>query len=524
MINIPVISLFIGRHNRNRLRGIWRGYRSLKRSGELELLRQLKDVLTKTKLNNTGLSKSFFCQGDFDIELSIRQYLTVRILGLSFNKSILYSVGSNQSLSHPLPKEWRDALISQGINVNNFKSAFLWHAYSFLLWGVGVLRGLKSIYFLLVKYRNLGGYVYFDSLSRGCLSKDRNRKNIINWYLQWKGRVKSIDNICHSFRGQSDYSLDKVKIVQADYLPYIKGIKLFQYVIFIMYAIAYSFLNLFFRPIYSLFVEEVIKLKRVELANNNELARDCLFNSTMPFYRPIWTYAATNKGTRILYYDYSTNHGDFKTKDRYPIQDPWHLMSWPYYLVWDEFHANFIKRHDQHNPKIENVGHIWFSSSGKCTDIPLNSIAVFDVPPSKFAIYMYSSEYYNYNVVNQFLSDVQLVLNKNNIGMVHKSKRTKKFEHKRYVRRIRQLSKELNFTKIYPDVDALQVIQKTKACISMPFTSTAIIAKQEGRPSVYYDPVGIIQKDDRAAHDIPVLSGINELEDWVDSINNGMSQ
>jgi len=140
------------------------------------------------------------------------------------------------------------------------------------------------------------------------------------------------------------------------------------------------------------------------------------------------------------------------------------------------------------------------------------------VPPSKFAIYMYSSEYYNYNVVNQFLSDVQLVLNKNNIGMVHKSKRTKKFEHKRYVRRIRQLSKELNFIKIYPDVDALQVIQKTKACISMPFTSTAIIAKQEGKPSAYYDPSGTIQKDDRAAHDIPVLSGINELEDWVKSL------
>jgi len=52
------------------------------------------------------------------------------------------------------------------------------------------------------------------------------------------------------------------------------------------------------------------------------------------------------------------------------------------------------------------------------------------------------------------------------------------------------------------------------------FTSTAVIAKQEGKPSVYYDPSGVIQKNNRAAHDIPVLSGINELEDWVNSIDN----
>ena len=78
--------------------------------------------------------------------------------------------------------------------------------------------------------------------------------------------------------------------------------------------------------------------------------------------------------------------------------------------------------------------------------------------------------------------------------------------------------------KIYTNVDPLQVIQKTKACISIPFTSTAIIAKQEGKPSAYYDPSGMIQKDHTGAHDIPILSGINELEDWVDSINNGMNQ
>jgi hypothetical protein len=46
----------------------------------------------------------------------------------------------------------------------------------------------------------------------------------------------------------------------------------------------------------------------------------------------------------------------------------------------------------------------------------------------------------------------------------------------------------------------------------MPFTSTALVARNLGKPSYYYDPSGIIQKDDRAAHGIPVISGFAELQ------------
>jgi len=47
----------------------------------------------------------------------------------------------------------------------------------------------------------------------------------------------------------------------------------------------------------------------------------------------------------------------------------------------------------------------------------------------------------------------------------------------------------------------------------MPFTSTALVARNPGKPSYYYDPSGIIQKDDRATHGIPVISGVDELQE-----------
>jgi polysaccharide biosynthesis PFTS motif protein len=105
--------------------------------------------------------------------------------------------------------------------------------------------------------------------------------------------------------------------------------------------------------------------------------------------------------------------------------------------------------------------------------------------------------------------------------MLHKIKRVNKFAHKKYTRRIKQLSEKYNYIEVHPSVDALQIIQKTKACISMPFTSTALIAKFEGKPSVYYDPSGIICKDDRAAHGIPILNNIEDLRKWVENIDNG---
>ena len=82
---IPVITKLVKKKHRSKIRVRNIGFKRLKSESRLELLRQLQDILTKTKLNNTSLLKSFFHQGDFDIELSIRQYLTVKILGISFS-------------------------------------------------------------------------------------------------------------------------------------------------------------------------------------------------------------------------------------------------------------------------------------------------------------------------------------------------------------------------------------------------------------------------------------------------------
>ncbi len=150
-MHIPVITTLVNKRRRSKIKIASEGYEKLKSKGDLELLLRLKDTLTKTKLNDADLLRKVICYDDFDVELSARQYLTTRVLGLSLNKSILCSVGSGRSLSHPLPKKWRVVLIENGISVNNFGCAVLWHMHSFLSWGRGILKVLLSIYSLLKK-------------------------------------------------------------------------------------------------------------------------------------------------------------------------------------------------------------------------------------------------------------------------------------------------------------------------------------------------------------------------------------
>ena len=504
-----------------------RGYKCLRNDHQLDLVAQLVDVLTKTELKKVKVSRTLISSNSFfDIELSARQYLTVRLLSLSFNRAILYSLGSNKALIHPLPREWRNALTEQNIRVNHFACSLLWVGYTIMLWGYGVFQGVKSVYSLMrSQSTTLGSYVYFHSMNKNNISSREDDHNIINWYLQWKNKSKNIDNICHSEKNIPNFQYQNLNINYIEGLPQINDIKVIYYIFWLVYLFLHSALLLLFNPYPGILLNEMVKLIRIKLADKNQLAKDYIFHNSGIFYRPLWTYEAEAKKSRIILYFYGTNIESFKTKDAYQVTGPYHLITWPHLLVWDKFQANFIKRFDHYSPIVEEVGVIWFSSNNlEISNLPKDSISVFDVQPVRSSFYKAlgaSIEFYVPSVANQFLSDIQEVTDQNNLIMIHKRKRklSHKLAHKKYTHNLKQLQKKENYTEVDPDIDASVLVKKTLSCISMPFTSTAHIAQAEGKPSVYYDPSGLIQKDDRAAHGIPILTGISELKEWVESID-----
>jgi polysaccharide biosynthesis PFTS motif protein len=265
----------------------------------------------------------------------------------------------------------------------------------------------------------------------------------------------------------------------------------------------------------------------VQLQNSANLARDYLFHNSNWTYRPLWTYSAALKGSRITFYFYSTTcGGGFKRANgNYPPPYFGDLaMNWPHYLVWDSHQANSIRRLVGEQVKISIVGPIWFHpSAAKPPGLPSKAIAVFDIQPVRDAFYRsfgIDFDYYTPHTSLQFLSDIYQSLATFNYNFILKRKRNigRKI-HPKYRQFVAHLAELPNFISVDPDLSAVHLIKNCTAVISMPFTSIAIIARELGKPSVYYDPHGLIQKDDQGAHGIAILSGPEELSAWLASIS-----
>jgi polysaccharide biosynthesis PFTS motif protein len=128
-------------------------------------------------------------------------------------------------------------------------------------------------------------------------------------------------------------------------------------------------------------------------------------------------------------------------------------------------------------------------------------------------------EYYTPKTANQFLSDIFDVLRECGGAMVLKRKRKiGKLAHPEYRQFVEKSDGRSNFVVVDPDVAAFRLIEDCVAVISMPFTSTALLGRELGKPSIYYDPSGLVQKGDRAAHGIEILCGVGQLRKWMAAV------
>lgn len=518
-----------------------RGFQSLKKAQKLDIISLLKDELSNIPLTCTveNTSSIVFGAGTPRSELILKQFLLVKVLGIKFNERLLLAANDpRMEIKHPLPPEWRIVLEKHGFKADTLRNKIEWIKFIFfyLLSGyasivIQLFTSLKQLLFPGAKLA--GNSAYFQSLAINNLPitvKDGGTSHdIITWYYRWEKRVHPIDGIYHSIEGAKTSMIDGVPIVAVpSAIPSLGNlVLLLRYFIWGVQASILSLIDIFrSRYWHALLLRESSKSGQIRLLKPESLASDYLFHNSNHIFRPLWTYDAEKMGSRIIFYFYSTNCETFKTSSGYPLQEhTWHIISWPNYLVWDKHQHDFIKRAvGNDKSEIHVVGPIWFSSSDK--EIPTydaeKSIAVFDVQPMRESRYQLLGQANGFNTpftTNQFLQDISEITKKHNAKIVFKRKRhIGKLVHKKYYNLVEQLTQSQHFLSVDPEVDAIRLIEKSLAVISMPFTSTAILAKELGKPTIYYDPNGQIQKDDRAAHDIRVVCGKAELDEWMNDI------
>ncbi len=528
---------FFFNKEKSNFRKISKGYRFLKDLNQLDFLDNLKILLTNTSLS-TKITSSKFIKIDSEavsLEVSVRQYIIQRFIGINFNKEVLLCLADkNKKFTYTLPPEWQNSVIDSGIKVNKFACSFLWTIEMVRLWIYAcyevVRQSLNSLKFLIKRDTEKNKtFVYFDGLAESNIP-DRSgtyEYGIMSWYLKHFDSNK-IDYLAHTVSTRKESVLnDKIR-VKSVVSPIQPPLTYTSLVLFLGYCFSKLFISIFLLILGKwwnvLLLRDSFLSKIINLNKGRGIAFHYLFHNSNWIYRPLWTYTAEKHNSKIYFYFYSTNIERFKKADKINrVANSWDLISWPNFLVWDQFQSDFVTKNSNYPIKVDITGPISFVFSEiEELKIPSNSIAVFDVQPVRSTYYDslgLDQDYYVPEVANAFLADVFESVTFLNFPIVFKRKRNiGKLAHYKYINEINRISKEYNFFNIDPSIPAELIISKAKAVISMPFTSTALVGKHLGKPSIFYDPAGLVVKDDPAAHGIRVINNKDDLEDWLNTI------
>lgn len=519
---------------RRHLCAVLRGYRLLRRSGRLGVIHLLKNSLTtsSSEFDELRFSSALLFGAKESAELVLRQYLLSKFAGVNFNCALLASLGMpNASVVYPMPSQWRLLVEEYGFRVSHWRCAMLWWGYVCVMFAGGIVRSLRMV-ILWLTARNVSPnsdrpYAYFSELVSANLPSQRagaSSHDIVSWYLQWPERNPRISSVRHSVRGVPDMLEFGCSITyQGNALPPLRRAgQIFNFLKWLLVAVLIAGVDLLRgRWWHAVLLNQAAIAAQASLLPKDQLAAEYLFHNSNWLYRPLWTYEVEKRGAAVLFYFYSTNIEPFKRGDDYPL--PYYgyeAMRWPRYLVWDEYQADFVRRVAGASAHIETVGPIWFQgNTDEVEPQPGLSVAVFDVTPTRTSWYRIlglEAEYYVPETVNLFLEHLSSAVKRHQGRLLWKRKRNiGRTAHPSYRRLADSLASQPSVHLIDADASAIRLIQACRVTVSLPFTSTALIARNLGKPSAYYDPTGTVQSDDRAAHGIPVLSGPGALEAWL---------
>jgi polysaccharide biosynthesis PFTS motif protein len=240
-------------------------------------------------------------------------------------------------------------------------------------------------------------------------------------------------------------------------------------------------------------------------------------------YRPLWTSVAQRRGCAIDLLFYSANTESIRFEGFEPVSIPGYRgMRWPHHLVWDQAQADFVRSVCDPAARVTVVGPVSMSDH----DAPLPSfapptIAVFDVPvqtDESMATKGIAGTYYSPEHVAAFLTDVSACARELGINVVLKGKRDLGTNVHPQYKRAHACAMEAGMVALDERIAAGRLIGAVDGVLSIPFTSPAIVGRDRGIPSAYYDPSSTIVRPQRADHGVPTLHQRAELKAWMERL------
>jgi polysaccharide biosynthesis PFTS motif protein len=451
----------------------------------------------------------------------IKKDLYSKILQYLFNKI---------PFSYPIPKNWQHILDTHSIEVNKKKSTIIFYLYVFTSYFRFMLMGIKLILSFPSINRNIKSNtkkVQFIGLTYNNLPSTNipeNNFDLITWYiLKTSGGNLTIFHDVDKSISLNEYLKCNISYNIAPFKNMYGILNRLKFIKWLIPALIISIKDLFFgKWHHAIILGEAIKAKAVFL--NNNLADIYLFHFSSQSYRPMWTYQLQSRNIETICYFYSTfeqpniNHSN----QLFTNSHEFYLYNWPNSYFWDSFQYKMVQNSCKFFVNGEIKGPIWFTDNkeiAKKYEKPY--VVVFDIQQHRKFYHFGTStltEYFEYDndLHYRFLNDVLQCCNELGILILHKAKRDiGKRSGKNYRSMLRDFKKNTCYINVSPDISPIKLIDNSIAVISMPFTSTALYGSSRNKPSIYYDPVCWIEKNDEAAHGIPIILGKEMLKNWL---------
>ena len=445
-----------------------------------------------------------------NIDKSLNQYIKQFLLRLNFiNGYLFFCKFKNINFIYPLPYKILKIIKDSGFKVNFFLSKLLW-----------VLLIFSFVFYSF--------FLFFYFIFKIFLKKKKKKieKNIDFCFPNLKPNGQLLNLKKWIF---NQYKIDNANLYFSEKDAILCNLKKFSYLNFIIWflkSLFFSTIKLFTSSWYNIFLfPESIKAAIVKYSEYNNPKRN-IFLWTNNVYRPLWTLVKSGNNIETILI-YGGSFDEILLNGKSSFEPDWigtEICTWNKHLVLDNQHKKFIHKKYSINIKSEIVKKPLILNNEKIKiELPRNYVSVFAYENNKinlgigsFTDYEYSNgrKYFHGKLIFDFYKDLLDICKKNNLVLVTKRKRKSKISLKLFDTFFKNLNKDENFLELDHRGDVLQIIEKSKCCISLPITSTAMLAREVKIPSVFYDPYNWINKNDPSLSNINVLD-YKSLDNWI---------
>ena len=148
---------------------IYKAYRKLKKNNQLLIFIKIKDEISDKSLTSRNINLYFLKNYKLNNEILIRQFFIRKLLGYTFNKILLFSMGTNTKFIYPLHYNWIKVLKKNDVKINVPMCLFLWYMFILFLFLKDLLFILKYIIkniFIKRKNTDTINSIYFIKLNK----------------------------------------------------------------------------------------------------------------------------------------------------------------------------------------------------------------------------------------------------------------------------------------------------------------------------------------------------------------------